>query len=112
MINAFSFFADENSPPELTLWLEEEKHIVSGIGKENLHKADDEFIIKKCYEEERIILTYDTDFGKLIFTKQIPFYCIIFLRPGHFNGYLHIPVLIAILQRPELIKKRYSDNWL
>ncbi len=67
--------------------------------------ATDESIIEKCYSSNKIILTHDNDFGKLIFTRFVSFFCIIYLRPGHFDGSFHIPTLKSILKYEELISR-------
>ena len=64
---------------------------------------DDEAIIEKAFLEKRVIITQDSDFGKIIFTKNVKFYSIIFLRPGHQLADFHIPTLKVILNR-------YSDK--
>jgi predicted nuclease of predicted toxin-antitoxin system len=73
--------------------------------EENLQGTTDITIIQKCLVTNRIILTQDNDFGKLIFTASIPFYSVIYLRPGHFDGKFHIPTLQSILKNKELIQK-------
>ncbi len=54
-------------------------------------------IIEKAFAEKRIILTHDSDFGKIIYIRNIEFLSIIYLRPGHFNGSYHIATLETIL---------------
>ncbi len=99
------FFADENIPTELIKWFEEKKILISGIVKENLFGAGDEDIIRKCFQEKRIILTQDNDFGKIIFTQAVPFFSIIYLRPGHFNGLFHVPTIESIVKHKKFIRE-------
>ena len=99
------FFADENIPTDLINWIKSKRYKVSGVIEENLQGTSDIDIIKKCFVLNRIILTQDNDFGKLIFTASIPFYAVIFLRPGHFDGKFHIPTLQSILKNEDLIQK-------
>ena len=100
-----SFFADENIPTELIEWLEQQGNEVSGIAKERLFGIDDLDIITKAYNENKIILTQDSDFGKIIYTQKITFACIMYLRPGHFDGVFHIPTLEVILKNSDKIKE-------
>ncbi|GAA4412348.1 hypothetical protein GCM10023187_39320 [Nibrella viscosa] len=46
--------------------------------------------------ESRVIITQDSDFGKLAFVYKKPFIGIIRLWPGHLLGRLHLPTLEAI----------------
>jgi predicted nuclease of predicted toxin-antitoxin system len=100
-----SFFADENIPTDLINWIKMQGYEITSVIEENLQGASDMSIIQKCFVLNRIILTQDNDFGKLIFTASIPFYSVIYLRPGHFDGKFHIPTLQSILKNKELIQK-------
>ena len=106
MNNSLSFFADENIPNDLINWIKSEGYEISGVIKENMQGTSDINIIRKCFVSRQIILTQDNDFGKLIFTTAIPFYSIIYLRPGHFDGKFHISTLQSILKNKKLIEKR------
>nr|MBA2561328.1 DUF5615 family PIN-like protein [Chitinophagaceae bacterium] len=77
-------------------WIKLNGYPISGVIEENIQGATDESIIEKCYSSNKIILTHDNDFGKLIFTRFVSFFCIIYLRPGHFDGSFHIPTLKSI----------------
>ena len=94
-----SIFADENIPPDLITWVKTKGYIISSVKEENLEGTTDTGIIKKCFEGNQVILTQDSDFGKLIFTTNILFYSIIYLKPGHLHGAFHIPTLESILKR-------------
>jgi len=76
-----SFFADENIPGSLINWIKTNGFNISGIRLENLYGMDDEAIIQKALSEKKIIITQDSDFGEIIFTKKVKFYSVIFLQP-------------------------------
>ncbi len=59
----------------------------------------DKFLLKEAYKEQRVILTHDSDFGKIIFTQSLPFVGIIYLRPGHFSADIIIQSIRTILQK-------------
>lgn len=99
MKKTISFFADENIQEGLIKWLKENAFDVSGIRSENLFGLNDEAIIQKAFLEKKIIITQDSDFGKIIFTRNIKFYSIIFLKPGHHYADFHIPTLKLILNQ-------------
>ncbi len=103
MNNVLSFFADENIPSELIEWIRNNEYNVSGVKAEKMFEMADADIIKNCYSSGQIIITQDNDFGKIIFTKSVPFFSIIYLRPGHLDAGFHIPTLKSILKRKELI---------
>lgn len=102
-MNTLSFFADENISTDLIEWIKAKGYNISGVKEENICGITDIKIIQKCYESTRIILTHDNDFGKLIFTKPVLFFSIIYLRPGHFDAGFHIPTIESILKKKELI---------
>jgi len=105
MNKSLSFFEDENIPTDLINWIKAEGYEISSVTEENLQGAPDLNIIKKGLLLNRIILTQDNDFGKLIFTTSISFYSVIYLRPGHFDGRFHIPTMQSILKHRKLIEK-------
>ena len=104
-MNAISFFADENIQQGIIEWLQENSWDISGIRLENLYALDDELIIAKAYNEQRIILTQDSDFGKIIYTQKVKFYCIVYLRPGHYDSNYHIPTITRIIDNIDKIKQ-------
>lgn len=106
MKNSLSFFADENISSDLIHWIKSQGYEISSVIEEKMQGTSDINIIKKCFDLNSIIITQDNDFGKLIFTTTIPFYSIIYLRPGHFDGKFHIPTLQSILKNKKLIQKR------
>jgi len=98
--------SDENVPTELIDWLSQKGFNISGIVSERLFGTDDLDIIVKAFEEKRIIITLDSDFGKIIFTQKIDFFAIVYLRPGHFNGDFHIATIETIIRNLEEV----TDN--
>jgi len=105
MMRTICFFADENIPESLIKWLKEIGFNISGIRSEYLQGLDDEAIIEKTFLEKKVIITQDGDFGKIIFTKSIKFYSVIFLKPGHHLADFHIPTLKVILNHLDKIKE-------
>jgi predicted nuclease of predicted toxin-antitoxin system len=95
------FFADENISPELVEWIAENGYEIDSIYKSQQFGISDEQIINDCFAKKQIIITHDNDFGKLVFTTNINFYIIIYLRPGHFLGSYHIPTILKILNHKE-----------
>jgi predicted nuclease of predicted toxin-antitoxin system len=100
----FSFFADENIGSELIEWLKQQEYRTTSVKEEKLTGSSDEDIIAKCDNEKLIIITQDSDFGKIIHTKEISFYVIIYLRPGHLSGGLHVASMQKVLSNKHLIQ--------
>ena len=40
-------------------------------------RADDEYLLELAYQENRILITEDKDFGDLVFVRGLPHHCII-----------------------------------
>lgn len=57
---------DENIAKSLVKALREKGYDVKDIKEENLFGISDREVIKKAKEDDRIILTHDTDFGNLL----------------------------------------------
>ncbi len=76
MNTALSFFADENISTDLINWVKTNGYIISGVKEENMVGASDISIIQKCFPSDKIILTHDSDFGKIIFTTSVSFFSI------------------------------------
>lgn len=98
-----AFFADENISTGLIHWIRTNGYNISGVKEENMQGASDQSIIEMCFTSRRIIITHDNDFGKMVITHSIPFFSIIYLRPGHFDGNFHIPTMKSILKHKHLI---------
>jgi len=103
MNSSLSFFADENISSVLINWIRINEYNITGVKQEKIEGTSDLNIIQKCFASRDVILTHDNDFGKIIFTHSIPFFSIIYLRPGHFDGNFHIPTMKSILKHSQLI---------
>jgi predicted nuclease of predicted toxin-antitoxin system len=93
------FIADENIQQKVVEYLKEIKADTYSISDKNLQSMSDKAIIEMALKEERIILTHDSDFGKLIYHNQIPFLGIIYLRPGHIESSFTISSIKTIIQQ-------------
>lgn len=70
---------------------------IESIEERNLQGISDEQIIALAEAEEKVILTHDADFGRIIHLNQVVKTGIIFLRPGHIDFTIYIQTLQAIL---------------
>ncbi len=98
-LNSFSFLADENIPQDLVDYLHSLNLNVKSVVEENLIAADDAIILQRAHHENRIVITQDADFGRLIFTTAFEFTGVIFLRPGHLEISFHKQTLEYIFKQ-------------
>lgn len=73
------FLIDECTGKRLAKLLEKEGHDVLFAG-DVMSSVSDEEIIKKCEEDDRILVTDDKDFGELVFRLGRPIKGVILLR--------------------------------
>lgn len=96
------FLADENVPlPSITL-LRQSGHNVLAVS-EDLSGAADAAVLERAVVEQRILLTFDRDYGELIFRQGLP------APPGvvHLRVLLQTPaetaeVVLALCAQDEL----------
>jgi predicted nuclease of predicted toxin-antitoxin system len=92
----FKFLAYENIDREVIQFLRDQGHEVISVIENQWFARSDLVLLEFAYKESLVVLTQDSDFGTLVFRDQIPFYGIIYLRPGHQSPDVHIESLLAI----------------
>ena len=78
------FLTDENIDPELVEFLRSKGCDVIDIKELALDGSKDIDILSYAHGVNRIVITHDEDFGKIIYTQNVSFTGIIYIRPGHF----------------------------
>jgi predicted nuclease of predicted toxin-antitoxin system len=63
--------ANENVPLDAVTALRENGHDVAWI-REDARGSNDEQVLTRAQKEERILLTFDKDFGELAFRSKLP----------------------------------------
>ena len=63
--------ANENFPLDAVLALRENEHNVAWI-REDAGGSSDEQVLLRAQQEERILITFDKDFGELAFRSKLP----------------------------------------
>ncbi len=91
------FITDENIDVEVKDFLREKGFDVFDIKEAKLFSLPDEAILARSFQEKRIVLTQDSDFGTLIFRDKKPFCGIVYIRPGHVSPNVHIETVEAVL---------------
>ena len=97
VLSDFTFLTDENIHPDLVKFLRSKSFSVKDVREEKLHGTSDENLLNLSFKENRVILTQDRDFGRLIYTKSSDFIGIVFLRPGHILPDFHIQTIKYLL---------------
>lgn len=77
------FLADECTDTQLVEQLRVDGHDVLYV-METMRGESDDAILDRAYQEQRILLTEDKDFGELVFRLRKPAICVVLLRfaPG------------------------------
>ena len=60
------FLADMGVSLRVVEWLRQKGHDAKHLREENLHRLPDAEIFEKAVRENRIILTFDLDFGEIV----------------------------------------------
>jgi predicted nuclease of predicted toxin-antitoxin system len=88
--------ADENIHREVVEALANRGREIRSVADEGLLGADDTSIIERAFAHGRVVLTHDSDFGKLAISVRKPCVGIIYLRPGHIDPRFVIDMLDAL----------------
>ncbi len=73
------FLVDECTGPKVAAWLRVEGHEVFSV-YDDARGIDDDEVIKIAFNETRILITNDKDFGELVFREKRPHHGVVFLR--------------------------------
>jgi predicted nuclease of predicted toxin-antitoxin system len=73
------FLVDECTGPVVAKWLREAGHDVFSV-YEQARGLKDEAVIQKAYDESRILITNDKDFGAKVYRENYPHKGVIFMR--------------------------------
>jgi predicted nuclease of predicted toxin-antitoxin system len=93
----YPIIADENIHIETVYRFREWGLQMDSIRERNLRGSTDEQIVALAEAEGKVILTHDSDFGRIIYASQSIKTGIIFIRPGHIDYTLVIQTVEAIL---------------
>ena len=102
------FLIDENLGSSISKWLRQQGYDVACIGTD-YSGIDDVDVLKKAYEENRILITCDTDFGRLVFKDQQPHCGIVLLRMADMDFNKIMIFLIKVLEE---YKNELQNNFV
>jgi predicted nuclease of predicted toxin-antitoxin system len=94
----YSFLTDENIDAEVVEYLRQEGIDVLDIKEQHWFGMSDSDILQKSYEQNRVVVSQDSDFGTLIYRDKIDFCGVIYLRPGHISATIHVQTIKTMLQ--------------
>jgi len=94
------FLANENVPYEAVAALRDHGYDVTWIRTEAPGSRDEE-VLTRAMSEERILITFDKDFGELAFRKSLPASCgiILFRIPTPSSAYVARMIVAAVRSR-------------
>ena len=102
------FLVDENGGLVVPNWLRSQGHEVFSVYEES-RGIDDDKVIHQAFDENRILITSDKDFGEKVYREQRPHRGIILLRLVNQCSPNKIDVLQKLLiEYPEQL----SDNFI
>jgi predicted nuclease of predicted toxin-antitoxin system len=93
------FLADMGVSLKTTKWLRETGYDSVHLREQDLHRLVDEFIIKKAREENRVILTFDLDFAKLMAVSNEKLPSLIIFRLENQKSFNQILKLESIIDQ-------------
>ena len=77
------FLLDESAEYRLAHWLRDQGHDVTAIAHDYPHALTDLAVLALARQEQRILITNDSDFGEFIVRHQLPHAGVIYFRlPG------------------------------
>jgi predicted nuclease of predicted toxin-antitoxin system len=90
------FLVDECTGPNVAAWLVQQGHDVYSVYDQSPGDTDDE-VLDRAFQEVRILITNDRDFGELIFREGRSHRGVVFLRLDHERAANKIRVVDLLL---------------
>jgi predicted nuclease of predicted toxin-antitoxin system len=94
-----ALLTDENVHPDVAAFLREQGHDVLDVKDASLAGLGDTELIRLAFAQGRVVVTHDSDFGKLAMAAGEPMVGVLYLRPGHIVPSFTIGTLKAVAER-------------
>lgn len=95
---------DENIDPEVVEALRFHGFDVFDVVENGLGGSEDEWLLDLAFQQNRAVVTHDSDYGTLVIAENKPFFGIIFLKPGHIETEFTLQSVEVLLEKvPEVI---------
>jgi predicted nuclease of predicted toxin-antitoxin system len=85
-LDELSLIADENVHPQVVEALRRQGFDILDVKESGWIGSTDLEVVRRAFAESRIVLTHDSDFGKLAVTTREPLIGVVYLRPGHIDA--------------------------
>ena len=92
----YPLLADENIHRKVVVTLGESGKDVRSVADEDLLGANDSEILRRAHTQRRVVLTHDSDFGRLAIQVGQPFVGVVYIRPGHITSSFVLASLDAL----------------
>ncbi|MCC7021027.1 MAG: DUF5615 family PIN-like protein [Ardenticatenales bacterium] len=90
------FMVDESTGPVVARWLREQGHDAYSVFDDARGLIDDD-VIRRAFDERRILITNDKDFGEKIYRERVPHHGVVLLRLGDERVDVKIATLRSLL---------------
>ena len=97
------FLLDMGISQSVALWLKSQGHDAVHLNDQDLYKLADKSILEKAFDEKRIILTTDMDFGQLLALNKSQQAPLIQFRTSVFTP-------VKIREKLELLFEQFADQ--
>ncbi|MGH8616919.1 MAG: DUF5615 family PIN-like protein [Burkholderiales bacterium] len=93
------FLADMGISPRVVEWLRSRGHDVAHLGEQGLQRLADADVFTKAQQEQRILLTFDLDFGEIVALTGARMTSVIVFRLADARAQTVIARLATVLDR-------------
>ena len=94
------FLADENIHPEVVDTIRVLGWDVVSVREVGWTGKEDRVVLFLANEQGRVVLTHDSDFGRLAIADGEAYLGIVYLRPGHIQPELTLQTIYQLLEQP------------
>jgi predicted nuclease of predicted toxin-antitoxin system len=85
----FPLLADENIHPDVVRFLRDQGTDVCSVTEEGLAGQDNLTLLRRAYQENRVMLTHDSDFGTLAIMQREPVHRHCLSETGAYSRGIH-----------------------
>ncbi len=115
-LSNYAFLTDENIHPIIVQSLRLRGCDVFDVKEEGLNGNTDTFLLALATDQNRVVLTHDSDFGTLVIADGKPFIGIVYLKPGHILPQFTLQSLdvvfneIVFIENPFIIVAKHNGT--
>jgi predicted nuclease of predicted toxin-antitoxin system len=103
----YSFLTDENINPLIVQSLRVRGCDVFDVKEQQLQGNSDTFLLTLATQQNRVVLTHDSDFGTLVIADGKPFIGIVYLKPGHILPQFTLQSLEVVFNEIDFIENPF-----